>query len=67
MAHALKKFRESRKQTLEAFASELGASKSMVWKWERGEAIPRAEYMRKIIDISGGAVSPNDWYAEAAQ
>lgn len=67
MAHALTRFREDRKQTLEALAGELGASKGMVWKWENGKAIPRPEYMRKIIDLSGGAVSANDWYAEAAE
>lgn len=67
MTHPLTKFREARKQTLEAFATDIGASKGMVWKWENGKAIPRPEYMRKIIDISDGAVSANDWYAEAAE
>jgi len=67
MAHALTKFRETRKQTLEAFAKEIGASKGMVWKWENGAAIPHPKYMRKIIDLSGGTVSANEWYAEAAQ
>lgn len=67
MAHALTKFREGREQTLEAFATELGASKGMLWKWENGKAIPRPEYMRKIMEISSGAVTPNDWYAEAAE
>jgi len=63
MTHPLTLFREARKQTLEAFAADLGASKGMVWKWENGKAIPRPEYMRKIMDLSEGRVSPNDWYA----
>lgn len=66
MTHPLTQFREARKQTLEALAIDLGASKGMVWKWENGKAIPRPEYMRKIIDLSRGSVSANDWY-EAAE
>ena len=65
--HPLTTFRQSRNQTLEAFANDIGAHKGMVWKWENGEAIPRPEYMRKIIDLSGGTVSANDWYADAAE
>lgn len=67
MKHPLTIFRESRNQTLEAFAKDIGASKGMVWKWENRTAIPRPEYMRKIIDIADGAVTANDWYTEAAQ
>ena len=55
MAHPLTTFREKRGETLEVFAQSLGASKGMLWKWENGKAIPRPEYMRKIIDLSKGA------------
>lgn len=65
--HPLTKFRQSRSQTLEAFADAIGAHKSMVWKWENGVAIPSQEYMRKIIDVSAGAVTANDWYSVAAE
>lgn len=67
MEHPLTTFRKNRNQTLEAFASEIGAHKGMVWKWENRKAIPRPEYMRKITDIAAGAVTANDWYAEAAE
>lgn len=60
--HPLTQLRESRGQTLEAFAAEIGASKGMVWKWENGVAIPRPTYMNRILKISKGIVTPNDWY-----
>lgn len=66
MKHALTRFREGRSQTLEAFAADLGTTKAMVWKWENG-TIPRPEQMRRIIEFSDGAVTANDWYAEAAE
>lgn len=61
--HPLTKFRLSRGQNLEAFASEIGAHKGTVWKWENG-AIPRPEWMRKIVEFSGGELSPSDWYSD---
>lgn len=66
MTHALTKFREDHGDTLEAFASKLGVTKSHVWKWENG-TIPRREQMAKIVEVTGGAVSANDWYVEAAE
>lgn len=67
MEHPLTLLRKARKQTLEAFANDLGASKGTLWKWENRKAIPRPEYMRKIVEVSNGSVTANDWYTEAAQ
>lgn len=62
MDHALTSYRNSEDLTLEAFAGKIGASKGMVWKWENGQAIPRPPYMQKIVEETGGKVTPNDWY-----
>lgn len=61
MKHALTRYREAQRMTLEAFAEAVGASKGTVWKWENGEAIPRPVFMRRIMDFTGGRVSANDW------
>lgn len=66
MAHALTKFREEQGDTLEAFAAKLKVHKSQVWKWENG-TIPRKEQMAQIVEATGGVVTANDWYAEAAE
>lgn len=65
--HPLTLFREAKNppQTLEAFASEIGTTKGVVWKWENG-TIPRPPQMQKIIEATGGKVGPADWYSGAA-
>lgn len=63
--HPLTVFRESQEKTLEAFASDVGTTKGVVWKWENG-TIPRREQMQKIIEVTGGKVGPADWYEGAA-
>lgn len=67
MAHALTSYRKEHQLTVDAFAARIGASKSMVSKWENGKAVPRPAYMQKIIAETGGAVTANDWYRAAAE
>ena len=66
LEHALTKYRSEKGLTLEAFASLVGAAKGMVWQWENGGRIPRRATMEKIIEITGGAVTANDWFAATA-
>jgi transcriptional regulator with XRE-family HTH domain len=68
MEHALTRYRQANNLNLAAFAAKIGASKGMVWKWERG-TLPRKPWMEKICAETDGAVSPNDWYeiVEAAE
>ncbi len=62
MKHALTQYREDAgKLSLEAFASQIGAHKGMVYKWENG-AIPRPAYMAKIQEVTEGKVTAADWY-----
>ena len=43
------------------FAENLGVHLDTVYKWERGERLPRREMLRQIFDITGGAVTANDF------
>lgn len=38
-----------------------GVSASGVRKWANGERVPRAGQMRRINDVTNGAVEPNDF------
>ena len=54
----------------EQFAASMGGlSASGIRKWIYGERMPRPEQMRKIADLTGGLVEPNDFILaqEAAQ
>ncbi|WP_085595902.1 helix-turn-helix transcriptional regulator [Thalassospira sp. MCCC 1A01428] len=44
------------------FAKRLGVSKSVVTKWCNGEVMPRSIPLIAIYRITGGLVSPNDFY-----
>ncbi|WP_132277044.1 helix-turn-helix transcriptional regulator [Neorhizobium sp. JUb45] len=46
-----------------------GVSVSGVKKWRYGERVPRPEQMRRIAEVTHGAVCPNDFIlvAEAAE
>jgi transcriptional regulator with XRE-family HTH domain len=46
-----------------SLAAEIGVGAEAVRTWLRGERIPRADQMRRIVEITGGAVTANDFYA----
>ena len=47
----LKMLRERRKMSAAKLAAEMGVSQQAVSKWERGEAMPRAEILPKLADL----------------
>lgn len=57
----LKTYLELRKISPAAFGEMVGASEPGVVKWMRGERVPRRETMRKIMDVTDGAVGPSDF------
>lgn len=68
MTNALHKFRVEKQLTQEALADALGVTKGMISKWERGEAVPRRQYLSAIFNFTGGAVTANDFMQiEAAE
>lgn len=57
----------AKKISPEEMAALVGeASASGVIKWMREERVPRPEQQRKIFDITGGVVTPNDFILERA-
>ncbi len=48
-----------------AFADRIGCSQASVNRY-CGERIPEPDTMRKIIEITGGEVTANDFYAQEA-
>ena len=47
----MKMLRERRKMSAAKLAAEMGVSQQAVSKWERGEAMPRAEILPKLADL----------------
>lgn len=44
-----------------------GVSASGVRKWANGERVPRPEQMRRVMEVTNGAVEPNDFILPAAE
>lgn len=66
MKHPLTAYREKHELTLAEFGNRVGATKGMVWKWERGTAMPRPKYAEAIFKATHGTVTPNDFVLRAA-
>jgi DNA-binding transcriptional regulator YdaS (Cro superfamily) len=49
------------------FATKLGVSAKAVRHWLDGKRHPRPLQMRAIVRVTKGAVSPNDFFTEAAE
>lgn len=45
------------------FAAGAGLSQRAVAHWARGDRTPRPEQMKKIVTLTSGAVTPNDFFA----
>lgn len=45
-----------------AFANLVGAQKGLVSKWRRGNVRPSRHYYQKIYEVTGGRVTPNDFF-----
>ena len=54
--------------TITAFAGSIGVSVQSVHRYLNGERIPKREVMARIAAVTGGKVTPNDFFepAEAA-
>ena len=60
--HPLRKWRIAKGLTLEACASEIGTSRQVWSDWERGRRRPDAKFMPKVRELTGGAVSADDFF-----
>jgi len=48
------------------FAEAVGGSEAGVKKWVRRERIPRPDAMRKITEVTDGAVTPGDFFTNSS-
>lgn len=63
----IREWRLKRGLSFRAVAELVGvANGTVVRRWETGDCIPRREEMQRLFDISGGEVTPNDFYGIAA-
>ena len=58
--HPLARYRAAHKLSREAFARMVQTNRQQIHKWEHG-AVPRPKFMALIRDVTGGAVTANDW------
>lgn len=57
----LKDYLRLERERPEDFASRVGVTIHAVRKWCRRERMPRPATIKKIQQITKGAVTPNDW------
>lgn len=58
----LRAYRSMVAMTQSELAKRLGVTELSVIKYESGANVPSPETMRRIFQVSGGAVAPNDFY-----
>ncbi len=63
----LRQYLKDKNLTAEKFGVLAGVSKHAVGKWCRGERFPRPDVMSKIIEVTEGAVGPEDFYEATEQ
>ena len=63
----LRQYLKVKNLTAEKFGILTGVSKHAVGKWCRRERFPRPEVMSKIIEVTEGAVGPEDFYEASEQ
>ena len=59
----LKDFLKNKKISIEAFAREIGLSYAAVRQYTNAGRVPKPKVMRRIINVTGGTVQPNDFFA----
>ena len=58
----LEKWIEEENKTQQEVAEALGTTQGCVSRWCAGTAIPRPKMMTKIIDLTSGKVTANDFF-----
>lgn len=67
----LRAWRRANNLTVREAADRLGVTFHTIYRYEQGKVVPPPDKMRQIIALSGGAVTPDDFFdvpapAEAA-
>jgi transcriptional regulator with XRE-family HTH domain len=58
----LRTWRKVAGHTLEQAATLLGTSTGSLSRIERGEQWPDPEFFRRVVDVTNGEVTPNDFF-----
>lgn len=58
----LQQWTDLHSQTDEHWAAKIGISRVYFMMIRKEERVPRPAIMRTIFDVTGGAVTPNDFY-----
>lgn len=59
--NALRTWRKANKLTIEQVAASVGTSTGSLSRIERGEQWPDPDFFRRVIAVTAGAVTPNDF------
>ena len=60
--HPLKGWRLENRLSQRRLAEILEVSDMAIGRWEREGALPERKAWQALIDFTGGAVTPNDWF-----
>lgn len=58
----IKEYIESKEMTVAEAARDFGCTDQAMRYWVKGSRIPRHEQMLRIVEWSGGTISPGDFY-----
>jgi transcriptional regulator with XRE-family HTH domain len=61
----LRQYLDEQNLSERVFAEKIGVKQATVNRYCAGR-IPQPDVMRKIVDVTGGQVTANDFFAEAA-
>lgn len=57
----LASYLDAKEITRRAFADLIGVSEVAICRYINGDRVPRRKEMARIIDVTGGEVTPNDF------
>lgn len=60
MAHVLRQYREGAGISVADFSKALSVSRQSLYRIEAGDQTPSVDLLRRIVEVTSGAVTPND-------
>lgn len=65
--HPLRRWREAQRLTLDEAAAGVGTTRPVWWSWEQRRRIPNPQFMARIKEFTGGAVTADHFYSAIGQ